>query len=330
MISKYFSVACLLMLLTVSCSKQTSSRIPRPPAYNVNTITDIEYGHNATWQGDNQVLKLDVYLPKDASAQHKYPLVLLAHGGGFVGGNKEGLADLCGAFASRGYIAVSAEYRLGWNVDGADQCNGDSVSLTESVYRAMQDYNAALRFLVANSSKYFIDTNWIFAGGNSAGAAAVLNSVYMTDAYVTSRYSDMESKLGGLHNADNNLTNTYTIKGICSMWGGIFDINTITASDGIPTVSFQGSEDETIPVTSGTYGQCPNYPTLYGSLAVYNKLRGFNIPAVAHIYEGEGHGPTEYADNPEYVATSVTCFFEGLRSKTPEAGLYKNMQSNCN
>lgn len=329
MISKYLSVACLLMLLTVSCSKKTSSRIPRP-TYNVNIISDIEYGRNTTWLGSNQVLKLDVYAPKDASAQHKYPLLLLAHGGGFVGGTKEGLSDLCQALASKGFIAVSTEYRLGWNVDGADQCKGDSISLTEEVYRAMQDYNASLRFLVANSDKYFIDTNWIFTGGNSAGAVAALNSAYITDEFADSRYSDIRSRLGGLHDADNNLTNTYTIKGISSMWGGIFDLNNITAANGIPTIAFHGSEDQTIPVTTGTYGQCPNYQTLYGSLAIYNKLRGYNISAVAHIYEGEGHGPTEYADNPEYVATMVNCFFEGLRNKVPEAGLYKNMQSNCN
>lgn len=329
MMNRFFFILCLLVLTMVSCSKKTGIRARQPDGYNVNIATDIQYGRNTTWLSGSQALMLDIYSPKDASAQSRYPLLVLMHGGSFLTGNKESLADICGAFAQKGMIVASIDYRLGWDARGTADCEGDTASLNNAAYRAMQDLNASLRFLTANADRYFIDKEWIFTGGASAGAVAALNSAYLTDAYASVRFSKAYNKLGSLYTADNNLTNTYQIKGICSMWGGIFDPALITASNAIPTIFYHGSADDVIPVNVGTYLQCPNYQTLYGSEYMYNRLNGFDVPAVAHIYEGEGHGPLEYASDADFIAATTYCFFEGLRNKIPQSGLYKQMESNC-
>jgi len=328
MTSKIVWILCLFALAAVSCSKRTGIH-DRNSMYNVNIATNIEYGHNTDWLGGSETLTMDVYSPKNASAQNKYPLLVMVHGGSFLTGAKESVAALCGALAEKGMIVASINYRLGWDARGTADCGGDTASLNEAAYRAMQDLNASLRFLTANADKYFIDKEWIFAGGASAGAVAALNSAYMTDAYASVRFSKPFNKLGSLNTADNSLTNTYTIKGICSMWGGVFDPNLITASNAIPAIMYHGSEDPTIPVNKGTYLGCTNYQTLYGSLYIYNTLTNFGVPAVAHIYVGGGHGPSEYIDNAAFVASTTYCFFESLRNKAPETGLYKQMESNC-
>jgi len=328
MTSKIIWILCLFALTVVSCSKKAGIR-GGDAVYNVNIASNIEYGHNTTWSSGSEALTMDVYFPKNASAQNKYPLLVMVHGGSFLTGAKESVAALCGALAEKGMIVASINYRLGWDARGTADCEGDTASLNEAAYRAMQDLNASLRFLTANADKYFIDTDWVFTGGASAGAVAALNSAYMTDAYASTRFSKPFNKLGSLNTADNNLANMYHIRGICSMWGGIFDPNLINTSNAIPAIMFHGSEDPIIPVNEGTYLRCPDYQTLYGSQYIYNKLTSLGVPAIAHIYDGGGHGPSEYIDNAAFVASATYCFFESLRSKIPETGLYKQMESNC-
>ena len=346
MINRHLFISCLSVLTIISCSRKADissvqiigNTIPvnnitatdkLSTNYNVNVFKNVKYGYNTNWLDSGEALTLDVYTPPDASLNNKYPLVVMAHGGTFVGGAKEDLADVCGALAAKGMIAASINYRLGWDGRGARRCMGDTASLNEAVYRAMQDLNAALRFLTANANTYFINTNWIFTGGASAGAITALNGAYLTDTYAKVRFKQAYSKLGSLFTADNNLTNTYHIKGICSMWGGIFDPAIITGANALPTIFYHGSNDTIIPAKTGNYLQCPNYQTLYGSIYMYNKLTRMGVPAVAHIYQGEGHAPPEYANNPDFIASTTYCFFDALRSGKSESGIYKQMESNC-
>src|SRR5207249_10860570 len=113
-----------------------------------------------------------------------------------------------------GFIAVAINYRLGWNNGGIAKahCLGDTASLIQAVYRGMQDANAALRYLISKANDYGIDTNWIFIGGASAGGAVALTSSYITDGYAQINFAIQAAKLGELQNADNSLTNSYSIK----------------------------------------------------------------------------------------------------------------------
>ena len=328
MVYRILLLLCLFAGTLVSCSKKSDTHA-RGVLYKVNITTDVTYGRNTTILGTNETLMLDVYSPRDASAQKKYPLLVMVHGGSFITGSKESIGDLCSALAEKGMIVASIDYRLGWDARGTADCNGDTASLNEAAYRAMQDLNASLRFLTANADKYFVDNDWIFTGGASAGAVAALNSAYLTDAYASVRFAKAYKKLGSLQTADNNLTNTYDIKGICSLWGGVFEPDIITATNAIPAIMYHGSADDVIPVNKGNYLHCPNYQTLYGTAFIYNKLTMLGVPAVAHIYEGGGHGPSEYVSDAAYIANTAYCFFQGLQNKLPESGLYRQMESNC-
>jgi acetyl esterase/lipase len=100
---------------------------------------------------------------------------MMVHGGGFISGNKDNMAKFCQRFADSGFVAATVEYRMGWTVrdpisKGKTQLNTQMAAS----YRANQDVNAAMRYIVSKANYYAIDTNKIFVGGASAGALATL------------------------------------------------------------------------------------------------------------------------------------------------------------
>ena len=80
-----------------------------------------EYGNNINYAGFAEDLMLDVYEPNgdtlaNGDSVTDRPLVLLAHGGSFIGGSKTGsdVVPLAESFAKMGYVVASINYRLGF------------------------------------------------------------------------------------------------------------------------------------------------------------------------------------------------------------------------
>lgn len=104
--------------------------------------TNITYGENIDYLGINTQLLLDVYQPV-GDAETSRPLIILVHGGSFVGGSKDGadVTSLAADFAKMGYVVASINYRLGINIFIALE-----ISATEAVVRGYHDAKAAVRF----------------------------------------------------------------------------------------------------------------------------------------------------------------------------------------
>lgn len=99
---------------------------------------------------------LDIYLP--ANTQGKIPLVVLIHGGGWIGNDKTAdigyMGNTVSALINNGIAIASINYR--W--------------ATEAQFPAqIQDCNQALIFLVKNADKYQLDKSRIAIMGFSAG-----------------------------------------------------------------------------------------------------------------------------------------------------------------
>jgi len=99
---------------------------------------------------------LDIYLP--ANEKGKVPLVILVHGGGWLGNDK--YADIgymrktAAEIVSSGFALASIDYRFS----------------TQAIFPAqIQDCNAAVSFLYDNADKYGLDKNRIAVIGFSAG-----------------------------------------------------------------------------------------------------------------------------------------------------------------
>ncbi|QEC67303.1 alpha/beta hydrolase [Panacibacter ginsenosidivorans] len=314
-------IAIISLALFNSCSKSNSyNNIVTPPNTSGDVITNLSYGSNIDWKGQTEDLKLDVYLPPNRVAGAKYPLILWVHGGGFLVGDKESAKTFSSDMAARGFVTAPIDYRLGWTKSETNTCDGDSVQAKEAFYRAQQDARAALRYLVANADKYSIDTNWIFIGGASAGGVTSLNLPYFTQEVADSYLGTaLTSKLGPL-NADNSLTNSFTIKGIMSMWGAVGDLGIITRQNAVPTIFFHGTADAVVPFDIDHFYLCDSYPLAYGTKPVYDLLTSFGTPAVAHVEPGGGHGV--FTD--DFRADNSACFLNSLMAdgKEPERGYY--------
>jgi poly(3-hydroxybutyrate) depolymerase len=271
---------------------------------------------------------MDIYFPAGATSSGKRPMVMMIHGGTFLNGDKSDIENDCDILADSGFVVASINYRLGWR-DGTGQCDGDESSELEAGYRALQDANAAMRFLVANASQYGIDTGWVFVGGSSAGSISALNTAYIPNPIAMNYLPAEFALLGPVNNADNNLTNTFTIKGVCNMWGALPDSNLITPSSALPTISFHGSDDNVVPFDIGNIESCSNYIMLYGSACIQRRLQFFNKPAILNIVIGGGHGPAVYT--PEFLMSNTACFFNRLIKSIPiTSQVYTTLVSSCN
>jgi dipeptidyl aminopeptidase/acylaminoacyl peptidase len=317
-------IAIISATFLFSCSKDsTYSRNITTPSDD--KFTDITYGANINWLGQNEDLKLDVYLPPTRTEGAKYPLLVWIHGGGFLTGDKATSDKFCSQFAEEGFVVSSINYRIGWTKSGTNPCDGDTTEAKEAYYRAVQDARAAIRYLVANAGQYAVDTNWIFIGGASAGGVTSLSLPYLTDALASAYLgSDITSKLGSL-NASNTLTNAYNIKGVLSMWGAIGDPKMITPQNAVPTIFFQGTDDNVTPFNIDPFYMCPNFMIGYGTKPLYERLTGFGTPAVAHIEPGGGHGV--FTD--EFRVANSVCFMKSLMTKKPERGYYTDEEYSC-
>lgn len=114
---------------------------------NIRFEAGVEYANP-----DDQHLQLSIARPKDADGA--LPCVLAIHGGGFRAGNRASYNALLLEFASRGYVAVSASYRL-----------APKYQFPAAIY----DVKAAVRWLKANAPAYHIDPDRIAVLGDSAG-----------------------------------------------------------------------------------------------------------------------------------------------------------------
>ena len=112
---------------------------------------------NVEYSNVGQKVEMDILRPKNMTGVA--PAVLLIHGGGFRGGNRQSYLPLAARLAEKGYVAATASYRL---------------APRHQFPAAVEDVKAAVRFLRANAGKYQIDPERIAAWGGSAGGHLVL------------------------------------------------------------------------------------------------------------------------------------------------------------
>ena len=240
-----FIVLAMLVLMLSSCSRllRPTAGAPRKhkgntgdnnantteknPVYNSGAFTgtlikNIAYTTAANYKGTEQQLAFDVYKPADAEGK-KFPAIILIHGGSFIGGDKANLSSTCSKLANNGYVVISINYRLGWGFVSRStaSCN-DSNLLKQAIYRSAQDAHTALRYIAAHADDYNIDKNWIFLGGQSAGAIAALMTAYLLEKNADILFSGFAKKLGLLDKDKDNSGADFKFKGVISM-GGAFE-----------------------------------------------------------------------------------------------------------
>lgn len=245
------------------------------------------------FKGEKELdLMLDLYFPQNDSIK-KRPLVMLIHGGAFYIGNKSSqtIKQLAEELAHCGYVVASIDYRMGFRLRASD--------IERSAYKTLQDAHAALRYLSHHAEKYHIDPHHVYVGGTSAGGIASISLAFIDHderpeaSFSTRRHDD----LGPVETSGNQLTDSFTIKGVANMWGAIDDTVHIDVDEQIPVISFHGTIDQIVPFNFGH----PFANTLrlnrlimdevYGSKAIHERLHVLGIKNQLRAFEDKGHEP---------------------------------------
>jgi len=133
-------------------AKKPETEPKKPSETDLKREYDLVYTKAGTTE-----LKLDLVRP--AGDGEPLATVIVIHGGGWQGGNKESNRRFLDMLALRGFVAVSPQYRL----------------VPKATFPAqVHDVKASVRWLKANAAKYRIAADRIGAMGFSAGGHLAL------------------------------------------------------------------------------------------------------------------------------------------------------------
>jgi acetyl esterase/lipase len=313
-----YPILCALVLFT-ACNKDepivSDDGIPIVQAESTYTVVkeeNITYADGLSHDDSSTTpfaipLKLDIYFPDNNMSNR--PVFMFIHGGGFKGGikHKPEIVAMADYYASRGWVFVSIDYRtteeLGtiqgmspeelitfyqgiapkeWVEYALQQAESPiQVQTSVAMYIAQRDAKAALRWIVANSNNYNINTDFITVGGASAGAITTI-------ALGISNQEDFKDEIPMTEDptlATTNPDEAYHVSSMIYFWGSnikldlfesVYGLNRYDSND--PEL-FMAHGTDYDPVTP--FSEALELEGIYDSLGIYNKL----IPL-----EGEGHG----------------------------------------
>jgi hypothetical protein len=233
-------------------------------------------------------LLMDSYVPNNNSQNR--PLLMLIHGGGFIGGTKqqEPLVAMANYYAARGFVVFSIDYRLKDDKGTVPQewidASSDIVTTYPgqllAAYPAHRDAKAALRWIVANAHNYNINTDYITIGGGSAGATASIG-IGVSDLV---DYKDELSINDDNTLSSTNLSETYEVKTILDFWGSAKTIEVLELIYGYERF------DQSIPamfIAHGTADATVPFSNAIDLKAIYEFN---NTEFIYYSLEGSGHG----------------------------------------
>jgi acetyl esterase/lipase len=268
----------ILLLVCILFQLQTfGQRYSKAVFANVTNSNNIQYGQANNYLGLNTNLLLDFYQPSGDTIL-KRPLIVFIHGGGFIDVTEtkslSHIIAFADSFAKRGYVVASIDYRLDISISN------------RSVINAMHDARTAIRYLKSNAALYKIDTNNVFAAGESAGAVTALNVNYLTTnaeaAYPNSIPTNASQTMEGPNG--NGGISSKTKSTICLCGGtktifnqDMFDTTTIKSASNPPLLMIHGTADPLIPIAR--------------ALEVAVRATNIGVPNLFYTFQGATHCP---------------------------------------
>lgn len=222
-------------------------------------------------------LKLHVFKPEGEVAEAR-PAIVFFFGGGWRGGSVNQFYPHCRYLASRGMVAIAAEYRVE---------NRNQTSPRECV----MDGKSAIRWVREHAAELEVDPDRIAAGGGSAGghvAAACATTVGFEEAGENPGISCRPNALVLFNPVFDNGPNGYGYERVRDYWQDFSPLHTLSKG-APPTVVFLGTEDKYIPVETAR---------------VYKRrMEEVGSRCDLFLYEGKRHGFFNYKNLESYVTT---------------------------
>lgn len=301
----------ITMLLT-ACNKTdyvVNSEESTPVVKQVSTFPvfidqDIQYAQGLGYDDSSTSsfpipLKLDIYYPDNEVTNR--PVIMFIHGGSFMGGSKlkPEIVDMANYYVSRGWVFVSIDYRTSKDLGNIAEippnnelhyykgiAPQDWISFSQEItstpeetktliamYAAQRDAKAALRWVVANSGIYNIDTNFITVGGASAGAITSITLGISNQEDFTNEMDISEDPTL----ATTNINISYNVKNIINFWGSNIKLELVESIFGLDRYDINDPELFTAhgnkdPNAFTPYSEAIELRDIYNSLGIYNHL----------------------------------------------------------
>lgn len=231
----------ILVLLAISFSGNSMKNSDLPSCKNNKAIAEVEVIKNLRYGktpkgievNSSSDRQLDLYLPQNI--EDKLPVLIFIHGGGFSGGDKGAITDLCNKISAHGIAVVSINYYLTLKhekVEGvscsADMAqgipaNGFHPHLRKAVSNASEDTGKAMKWVKKNSKKYGFDLSSVSLAGGSAGAMTALYTAYISEQKVL------------------------PVKSVVNLWGGLENPE-LVKRNAPPVLSYHGDQDKLIHI----------------------------------------------------------------------------------
>lgn len=234
----------LVASLTLQAQECSSGRYNDFAHFADVTVTSgVLFGNNTGVSGSPQDLRMDVYEPTgDALAAR--PVVIVAFGGSFIGGDRTQVAELCQRFARLGYVAIANDYRVGFFLP-------NEATTTRAVMRGAHDMRACVRYLrktvAEDGNPYRIDPDRIIVGGVSAGAISAIHAAYLDqESEIPAILQSEIASLGGVEGLSGSPGYSSDVLACYSFSGAIGDTLWIVPGDQ-PLVSIHEDGDGTVP-----------------------------------------------------------------------------------
>ena len=254
-------------------------------------------------------LTMDVYLPDDARTVTR-PLLVLIHDGAFFNGDKAdiGYPEFAYYFAGRGYVVASVNYRLGFWIEDIDNLITKAATVKTAGFRAVQDVDAAIRYIVHQKDSFNVDPERVFVAGASAGGITALNVAFMSNQDIP----DCARDEGGIKSVNPHLHDTYTIRAVGNMWGAVYDMSILDNATTAVT-SYHNICDPIVPYGSGypfknVFYNWAIMPLMYGSGEITRHLG--HERAALKSYDRLGKHMIFFDRDDAGHKTLNTCFYE--------------------
>ncbi|MCG2588810.1 alpha/beta hydrolase [Rhodohalobacter sulfatireducens] len=225
-------------------------------------------------------LKLHIFTPEGYETSDNRPAIVFFFGGGWKGGSPSQFYPQSRYLASRGMVAISAEYRVE---------SRHNTTPRECVL----DGNSAIRWIRQHAGELGIDPERIAAGGGSAGGH-VAAATAITDGFEEEGEDlSIPSRPDALvlfNPVFDNGPEGYGHSRVKSYWKEFSPMHNIDDT-APPTIVFLGTEDSLVPVSTAR-----KYKRL-----MEEKGRRCDL----HLYEGQPHGFFNYSSREYYNKTVI-------------------------
>jgi acetyl esterase/lipase len=189
-------------------------------------------------------LSLHIFNPPNHLKSNKTPAIVFFHGGGWKSGDASAFYRQSAYLASRGMVAISAEYRL-------KTTHGTTPA------ECVKDAKSAMRFVRSHASQFGIDPDMLAAGGGSAGghiAAATGTVKGFNEDSDDLRISERPDALVLFNPVYDNSEKGYGYSRVKDYWQAISPLHNLDKNTP-PTVVFLGTKDKLIPVATAQHFQ---------------------------------------------------------------------------